>query len=439
MRRRILVAILSITGVAVLLFGIPLGVMVDRLVEEDATLRIERQTVLAAREVPADFASSADPIELPTGTDGVTLGFYDRSGVLVAGSGPTPADAAVRRSLTNQIATAETSGAIIVAIPVTANETVIGAIRGQQPTSISDSRTFRIVALVAGLGVVIIAIGAAIAFFVAGRLARPVRRLRDAAVQLGDGDFAVTVSPSKVPEIDEAAEALVLTARHLDDLVSRERSFSADASHQLRTPLAGLRAGIETELAFPRSDPTQILTEALDDITRLERTITELLTIARTPNLAASTCSITDVQDDLAQTWHGRFAAVGRRLTIADATRAPAIAGNGAILRHALDVLLDNALIHGAGETRLTHTVGPEFVTITVTDEGPGIPISATHPSDHANGAHPEGGTSTHGLGLPLAHRLINSMPGRLTIARTVRGPKIDIIVGRADPTIERT
>ena len=62
MRRRILVAILSITGVAVLLFGIPLSVVVDRLVEEDATLRIERQAVLAAREIPADYAT-ADGVE----------------------------------------------------------------------------------------------------------------------------------------------------------------------------------------------------------------------------------------------------------------------------------------------------------------------------------------------------------------------------------------
>ncbi|MCU1364410.1 MAG: Histidine kinase, partial [Ilumatobacteraceae bacterium] len=55
MRRRILVAILSIAGIAVVLFGVPLSIVVDRLVEEDATLRIERQAVLAAREVPGDY------------------------------------------------------------------------------------------------------------------------------------------------------------------------------------------------------------------------------------------------------------------------------------------------------------------------------------------------------------------------------------------------
>jgi signal transduction histidine kinase len=435
-RRRILVAILSITGIAVLLFGIPLAIMVDRFVEQDATLRIERQAVLAARDVPTDFATSSESIELTRGTDGVSLAFYDRSGARVTGVGPAIGDFLVRTALTNQIATAESSGVIIVAIPVSVNEIVIGVIRGQQPTSTSDARTYRTVALVAGLGIGIIGIGAAIAFFVAERLARPVRRLRDAAVQLGNGDFTLDVSHSKVPEIDQAAEALALTARRLDDLVGRERAFSADASHQLRTPLAGLRAGIETELAFPRVDPTDILLEALDDITRLERTISELLAIARTPNFAASSCSLAVVQHAVEETWHGRFAAAGRRLAIEDAADTPALAGNGAILRHALDVLLDNALIHGDGAAQVLHVVGPESVTITVTDEGPGLAPMAT-PSGSVRVTEHKSSETSHGHGLPMAHRLINSMPGRLTVVHAGRHPRIDVVVGRADASAD--
>lgn len=426
MRRRILLAILSITGVAVLLFGIPLSILVDRLVEEDATLRIERQTVLAGREVPGDYASSSDSVELPAGSAGVSLALYGADGVLVAGHGPATADPTALRALQNQIATDETESALVVAIPVTANEQVIGAIRGAQPTSRSDGRTYRIVALVASLGIVVIGIGALIGYVVAGRLARPVRRLRDAAVQLGDGDFTIDVSRSGVPELDDAADALALTAQRLDDLVGRERSFSADSSHQLRTPLAGLRSGIETELAFPRSDPTQILRESLDDITRLERTISELLTLARTPSLAAATCSLADVQRELRTNWHGRFAAHGRRLTLADATAAPSLTGSGAILRHAIDVLLDNALVHGSGETRMDHTVGSDSVTITVSDEGPGLSTNTISGGLGADGV-------PHGLGLPLARRLITSMPGRFSIVHPGRHPRIDIIIGRAD------
>ncbi|MCU1390188.1 MAG: hypothetical protein JWL72_3526 [Ilumatobacteraceae bacterium] len=422
MRRRILVAILSIAGIAVVLFGVPLSIVVDRLVEEDATLRIERQAVLAAREVPGDYRTSNDPVELPKATDEVTLGLYNDTGLLVAGDGPARADATVTKALDNQLATGETSNNLVVAIPVTANEVVIGAIRGEQPTSRSNGRTVRIVALVAGLALAVIGVGAVIGYAVAGRLARPVRRLRDAAVQLGNGDFTIALSPSGVPELDDAADALSLTAQRLDDLVSRERSFSADASHQLRTPLAGLRSGIETELAFPRADATQILHESLDDIGRLERTISELLTLARTSAYAAATCSLSDVQAEVRGSWHGRFASAGRRLSIADAEDVPPIVGSGTMLRHALDVLLDNAFVHGGGEVRLAASVGDDSVTLSVSDEGPGF----------ASGVGANDPTSAHGLGLPLARRLVHAMPGRMSIVEAGRHPRIEIVLSLA-------
>ena len=68
MRRRVLVAILSVTAIAIVLFGIPLAIIVARFVDKEATLNVERQAILAAREVPEDFALSADPVELPANT-----------------------------------------------------------------------------------------------------------------------------------------------------------------------------------------------------------------------------------------------------------------------------------------------------------------------------------------------------------------------------------
>ena len=99
MRRRILVAILSVTAIAIVLFGIPLAIIVARFVDKEATLRVERQAILAAREVPEDFALSADPVELPANSDGIQFALYDVNGVLVAGVGPAaeyrPVDSAM--------------------------------------------------------------------------------------------------------------------------------------------------------------------------------------------------------------------------------------------------------------------------------------------------------------------------------------------------------
>jgi signal transduction histidine kinase len=430
MRRRILLAILSVTTVTVVLFGVPLAIVVERFVDEEATLRIERQAVLAARSVPDDFATGADPVEFPDNGDGIVFAFYDRDGRLIAGRGPATPDATTMQALGDHVTDTEISGQRIVAVPVSADEQLLGVIRAEQSTAASDARSRRIVALLGGLAGGVVVVGAGIGYVVAGRLARPVRRLRDAAVQLGDGDFTIAVAPSHVPEIDQAAQALTVTARRLDDLVTRERSFSADASHQLRTPIAGIRAAIETELEFPRADRGEVLREVLGDVDRLERTITELLAIARTARTAHGSISLSTLLTEVDTTWRGRLAALGRPLTIIDASDSPAVRGNATMLRHALDVLLDNALTHGAGEVRIEHHFSTDTLTLSVSDEGAGFADRAVA---SAGAEIVADGADLHGLGLPLARRLVEAMPGRLAIVRAGDHPRIDIVLERAD------
>lgn len=421
MRRRILTAILSVATVAIVLFGVPLAIVVQRFVNDDATLRVERQAVLASREVPADFAGGTDPVELPPTMNGIVLALYDPAGVLIAGTGPASADATTMQALTNQVVDAESSGSRVVAVPVAADERVVGAIRAEQSTAQSDARSRRILALLGALAFGVLAVGAAIGYVLAGRLARPVRTLRDAAVQLGDGDFTVAVAPSSVLELDQAGQAMTATARRLDDLVTRERAFSADASHQLRTPLTGLRTAIETELALPRADHTLVLGEALSDIDRLERTITELLTFTRTSTIAAVPVSLGDVFGEIEAIWRAPFATAGRELAIAPARYAPHVKGHAEMLRHALDVLVENALKHGQGTVTLDHALTDIAVTVSVTDQGLGFRYETGNPDP------------LHGLGLPLAQRLVEAMPGRLVIVQGLPNSRIEIVLQRSE------
>ncbi len=425
MRRRILVAIFAVAALAIILFAVPLAIVVERLVDEDAMLRVERTAILAARVVPEDFSTNHDTVELPADVADIRLALYDPDGVLVAGVGPITADGATRGALTNKVTDTETDSVRVVAVPVAVDEQIIGVIRAEQSTVASDARIQRIVLLLGAVAVGVVAIGAAIGYVIAGRLARPVRALRDAAVQLGDGDFSLEVPRSTIPEIDQAAVAMTATAARLDDLVTRERSFSADVSHQLRTPLAGLRAAIETELEFPRTDRTVVLRESLDDIDRLEQTITELLQFARTTQPDGVITSPSQLLDELDTAWHGRFAALGRPLTIRGAHGTPPLRGNPMMLRHALDVLLDNALHHGAGEVGVAVSIASDTVTVTVSDEGPGFSLDAS--------AAQAATSSGHGLGLPLARRLVEALPGRLVIRRASPRPLIDIVIQRSD------
>ncbi|WP_392544381.1 ATP-binding protein [Oryzobacter telluris] len=427
MRRRVLTAILSVTAVAIVLFAVPLAVVVRQLVDEDAALRVEREAVLAAREVPADFATSDDPVELPESADAITLGLYSPDGRLVAGAGPEPVEEAVLGALGNRVVEARLDDARLVAVPVASDEQVIGVIRAAQPTSESDARSRTILGVLAASAVGVLAVGAVIGSLLAGRLATPVRRLRDAAVDLGQGRFGVEVPPSRIPELDEAAAAMTVTGRRLEDLLARERSFSDDASHQLRTPVAGLRAALETELAFPREDRTVVLREALEDVDRLELTITELLSIARVPQAGDATVDLADLVADVAPAWRRRLEGEGRHLALALPDGLPAVHGDPAMVRHVLDVLLDNALRHGAGEVRVSATIDADEVTVSVGDGGPGFTDRDGEPT-----ATPGTDGRPHGLGLPLARRYAEAMGGRLVLPAEPPA-HVDVVLRRVD------
>ena len=425
MRARVLGAILSVSALAVLLFGIPLAVVVDQVVGEDAALRVERAAVLASRVVPADFASGDDPVELPEDRDGIGIGLYDRDGTLITGSGPRQADAATQESLLNRVVAVEALGFRVVAVPVTADERVVGVIRAQQPTSASAARTRTLTLLIAALAVLVLTIGAGVGFVLANRLARPVRRLRDAAVDLGHGDFTISVRASGIPELDQAAVALTATGRRLEDLVARERSFSTDASHQLRTPLTGLRASIETELAFPRPDRRSVLTEALIDLDRLERTVGEILAHSRSAAATTTVLPMRELLGEAESVWRDRFAAEGRDLTVAGPDELPLILGSAGIVRQALDVLVDNALHHGEGDVAISVEVTSESLTLSVSDQGAGFdPVGSQR-------------RAGHGLGLALAQRLVESLSGRLVIRRSGPRPQVALVLPIAGRDLE--
>ena len=98
--------------------------------------------------------------------------------------------------------------------------------------------------------------------------------------------------------------------------------------------------------------------DALVDIDRLERTIAELLARARTSNVASATTSLADVFSEVRVAWHGPLAAQGRALRIDDARTCPLVVGSATVLRHALDVLLDNAMRHAKGASLIASFCG---------------------------------------------------------------------------------
>jgi signal transduction histidine kinase len=377
-------------------------------------LELERVALHAGARVGPDFASG-DPVELPADPDR-TVGVYDLDLHLRAGQGPTDGDEAVRQAAKGIVADTRHDGILAVAVPITSNETIVGVARAAVPTRITWLHILQAwlgLAALAGLALVA-------AVLVAGRRARllsaPLESLSDTAQRIANGDLAARAHGSRIPEIERVAETQNTMLDRLTELLDRERAFSTAASHQLRTPLTGLRLGLEQALEqaeHPGADLRIALNEANGQVDLLNQTIDDLLHTTRSGPaswLHARPTALRTVLANAEQLWHGLLAERGRRLIVQldpDLAETPVPASAVAQI---LNVLIDNALSHGTGIVAITVRDMGDALAVDVSDEGT---VHADPRSlfirDHA---------AARGLGLPLARSIAEACGGRLHLAR---------------------
>jgi signal transduction histidine kinase len=313
-----------------------------------------------------------------------------------------------------------------VAVPLLTGERVTGAIRAQRSDAVVVRRAHRAwLALAAAAAAVLLLAGLA-AVLLGRRLARPLERVAVAARRLGDGDFSVRAPRGAIREVDAVADALDLTSERLEDLIARERAFSADASHQLRTPLAALRLELEAlQLSAPHPAELQ---RALTEVDRLQQTIETLLSVARDHPRPAASCDLVTLLTEAEQRWRGQFAAGARRLTLSLPGSEVAVRAGAAVIREILDVLLDNARHHGRGSVSIAlRTIDEDWAEIAVRDQGPGFETD-----EQTAFARRSSSADGHGIGLALARSLAHSEGGRLTITDPGPAPRIALVLPRA-------
>jgi len=411
-RRRLVATIAGVATASVVLFAVPLGLVLERAGRDEALLRLQRDAVAATRQVDLG-AGRGDRVELPRSS--ARLGAYDRAGRLTAGLGPAVADGPVRSALRSARPADGTAGSTYVAAaPLLAGERVTGAVRAERGAGEAGDATDAWLVLGA-IGGAVILLAALAALFAGGRLARPLERLATTARRLGEGDFATRAPRAGISEVDAVAAALDATAERLDDLVRRERAFSVDASHQLRTPLAALR--LELEAVELRGGGTPEVAAALAQVDRLQATIDTLLSLARDDSRRSAPLDVVGLLDQAETRWRGPLTAAGRSLRVTVRRPRRAVADAHVVLE-ILDVLLDNAVRYGAGAVSLTVRDLPGWLALDVGDEGAGFdgdPESAF--TRRGRGADGDG----HGIGLALARSLAYAEGGRLAV--TVTGP----------------
>ncbi len=414
MRTRIVGLAVLAAVLAIGLFGVPLALGVLKYVKSDERTKLLRVADAAASAVAADVVREKMPTDLRDPNDGTQLAVYVHPGVLILGSGPRNADPPVVKALHTEINNADIDGDLVVAVPVTHDSDVIGAVRAASPLR----AVYRLVGLIwlamFGLGGLAVGMVWLVARRQARRLAGPLEELSDAARRLGQGDFSVRTTPAAIPEIDSVGSALNSTAERLDNMLARERSFSADASHQLRTPLTGLRLRLEAALEHRGQDLRQAITDGIASADRLEQTIEELLALARDTRSSNTTpLDLPTLLDEIESGWHDRLAAQDRSLRVAVDPHAPVSLASTAAVRQVLTVLLDNAAIHGSGTVSVAVRNAADALAIDVSDEGDGItapePELFTRRSGLADG---------HGIGLALARSLAEAEGGRLRLTQ---------------------
>ncbi len=435
MKRRIVLAIAGVAACAVTLFALPLGIALQRGYRVEELLRLQRDTVAATRAIDLT-TSGTDPVELPRSAD--RLAIYNAAGTLIAGRGPPAGDAIARSALATRRPTGTSgAGTLVVAVPLLSGERVTGVVRAERSQAAVAGRAHRTWLALAGLAAALVAVAALAALALGRRLAGPLETLGGVARRVAAGDFAARATPTGIREIDDLGTALNRSTRHIDDLVTRERTFSANASHQLRTPLAALRLELEG-LALGATEEPPELNAALAQVDRLQATIGTLLAVARGTPQAELTSDVGALLRELEERWHGPLAAAGRPLRVSvdvGGKTGPASGGTAepllvamspTVLREIVDVLMQNAETHGAGAVSLTARRAGVAVLVEVADRGTGF------------GADPEaaftrGTGDGHGIGLALARSLADADGARLQITRAGPSPAITLLVPTAE------
>ncbi|MCP2344009.1 HAMP domain-containing sensor histidine kinase [Nonomuraea roseoviolacea] len=421
LRRRVLVVIVSVTALAVALFLVPLAIAVNILYHDQTVAALQRDAAWVATAVPDEAARDAGAgLKLPARLSGeLAVGGYAVDGTRLFGEGPARSPLAAS-SRDGHVHDMVENGFLAVSAPVPSDEGTALVIRVATPNEQIDNRIHQAWLLMGGLALLVIALAAGAAVRQSTRLAAPLERLTTAAQALGGGDFSIRAARSGLREADQAAQALEATARRLGDVLARERAFSADVSHQLRTGLTGLLLGLESALSRPGADLAPAVQAALARGERLQEVLDDLVRLSRDSRAPAEPLDVDGLMEEVRQEWHGQLARQGRRLTITVEPALPPVTAQPAAVRQVLHVLLDNALRHGRGE-----------VAVTVSDVGPGIAVEV---SDHGPGVAPDSDPfirssgHSHGIGLALARSLAEAEGGRLVLSRA-RPPLFSLLL----------
>lgn len=404
MRRKATRMIMTAVFVVILVLGVPAAIMAGVLVwnNNQQALDVRAQTV--ARAVDRRLADN----------DFVTQSLVATWSRPVEGQGT--AYTVVRLPGRYTVISGEPKSGLVLSSSYSSSAGV------RVDMQVSIGRALSQLVVVEGLFVIGVLASIGIAWYLANvmarRLSAPLIYLAAQAEQIGSGQSRAQVRPSGIEEIDLVQEELVRTGERMARRLAAERQHSADASHQLRTPLTALSMRLEEIQMIASEEEVQVEAEAaLGQVERLTTVVTDLLDAGRRSVGNTEVVQLLEVFNTEREEWEPQFDAIGRRLVFVDEAAQLVLAEEGK-LTQILAILIENSLKYGAGTTmvRARKAGSSRAVLVDVSDEGEGIDEDVSAEIfDMGFSGH-----SSSGIGLALAKDLARSMGARLELSNRV-------------------
>ena len=250
---------------------------------------------------------------------------------------------------------------------------------------------------------------------VVNRLTRRLKALRRGVQVFGAGDLSHRVAVEGRDEVATLAQSFNEAAQQVQDLVTANRSLLANASHELRSPLARLKMAISLMDELPPDRLHQIKDEINQDIRELDSLVEEVLLASRLDVRAELQRSPVDLMGLVTE----EAQRVGAEVDIQPQERMHAYSGDERLLRRAVRNLLENARRYGGPEVLLELSAQGDQIVIAISDRGPGVPAEQRERifepfyrlpghAEHAGGV---------GLGLSLVRQIAQRHGGQVVCA----------------------
>ncbi|GAB1644127.1 sensor histidine kinase [Krasilnikovia sp. MM14-A1259] len=427
-RMRSALAAAAVVAVASALSGAALLVITRQILLDNVSTAAQDRAVQVTTAVRDTDPGTLTAVLRPGPRERTIVQVLDQSGRVITASeviaGAPPMSplrpAAGRRSAeTRRLAEAHDDPFHIVAQGVSTAAGRRTVLVGESLDTVDDGTEAVVAALLAGFPVLAVVVGAATFFFV-GRTLQPVEAMRRQAATITSRNLHMRLP---VPAVDDEVAALAQTMNTMLDRIetasAAQRRFVADASHELRSPLATIRANVDLlETAGPAEQTARPVHRIHAESARMARLIEDLLLLARADDHGLRLRHEDVDLDDLVYAERERIALQHPDLRVDGDVSPVRVRGDADALQRALRNLVDNAMRHAREQVTIGLGAGGAEAEMVVANDGE--PIAAADSvrifdrfvrlddsrSRTAGGA---------GLGLPIAHEIVAAHGGTLT------------------------